>query len=821
MVTKLEQISIPDIEYAGLYYPEIYANLRRVNRINAPEITNEDTRELFIQLEKAFALMAHYNNSLLDVVANDVFLPTAKLPESIKLLLALINYKLLPASAAQADILAELVTTYNSAKTILPAKRRVATKRSPEIPEITFENLTDVSAAKRTDQINHALLMEQNGTGVCYTYSVQPDIIYYTSGVTFTTLNQYIRIIDSDLGNNTEDLRIIELLDETSPGSGVYNQVRVEGGGFISESGLAFVLSDAITEDGGGNLLSDQLAAGTCATAMAGNINDKYYFGMADIIFDRYDITLSTPALNLEGRIEFYDPDENYVNPDSVTVVGGTQLKMEITSLIGSTKATNSVVKVLYLPTGAETNVYSTLDGSTNVITTPTLLGQTSPSTTVTDYYVFCDWRPIEILHDTTDSTFIWEQTGYMDYTLPQSQNDNWQKYSLYDATNNEEIEGYYLRYRIIEKGAATPPIASTITFANANKYVVYTGTQGKSVEDSPLGSSDGSANQEFTLTQTPYIFNSLDLYVDEGGGDIFWTPVSSLLSSKSYDRHYVLDMQSDGTAIVKFGDGTNGKIPPSGVSNISATYRIGCDQDGNVGVETITNNIDGNGVFKSVTNPRSGQFWIEADWNSQEALEKVKELAPARVTTMYRAVSASDCEILAKSFRTLENVRPVARAKAYEEALGPKTIELVVVGPGGSALSTDNKDELEEYFNGGDIYNGVLVVNHELSATNYIPRSIGIQCTVTAFPVITTAKVYETLSALINPTALEIDRVTWTWRFGEEVPLSRIVAEIFNISPGNVFKVDITSPTTDILLAPRELPIFDLTSSNVIIEEP
>ncbi len=825
MVTKLEQITIPDIEYAGLYYPQIFANLRRVNRINVPEITNEDSRELFIQLEKAFSLMAHYNNVLLDVVANDMYLKTAKLPESVKLLLALLNYRMLPASAAEVDILGTLNTTYNSAVTILPANRKVATKRSPEIPEIVFENLSDVATTLRTDQINTALRMDQAKTGVGYTYSVYPDIIYFTSGSQFndSDLNRYIRITNSVLGNNTDDLRIIELLDETSPGSGFFNQVRVSGGGFVSESALDYVISFTPTN------IASALATATGSLAAPIDINDKFYFGMNDIMFDKYDITFNAGVVadDVLARIEFYDPDETYINPDSVTVVGGTQLEMEVTSLLGSDQCNDALVRILYLPTGEETNVYSTYSGGVNKITTPNLLGQATASTVTTDYYVFCDWRPVEILTDNTSVvgatyTHTWGSDDYTTFTLPQSQDDNWQKYSLYDDATSALLEGYYLRYRVVAVGgAAVAPVPKSLSFANGDSYILYTATQGKSVEDSPLGSSDGTADQEFILTQIPYVYNSITLYVDEGGGDILWTKVNDLLSSKSYDRHYVLDIQTDGTAIVKFGDGTNGKKPPSGANNISCTYRIGGDQDGNVGVDTVTNNIDGGGRFRTITNPRSGQYWIEADWNSQEALEKIKEEAPATVTTMYRAVSANDCEVLARTFRTLDNVRPIRRAKAYEEGLGPKTVELVVVGPGGNALSSDNIDEVEEYFNGGDDYNGVLVVNHELSAVNYIPRSIGIQCTVTAYPVVTEARVLETLSALLSPTALELDRVTWTWRFGEEVPLSRIIAEIFNISPGNVFKVDITSPTDDILLAPRELPVFDATTSNVVIEAP
>jgi hypothetical protein len=201
--------------------------------------------------------------------------------------------------------------------------------------------------------------------------------------------------------------------------------------------------------------------------------------------------------------------------------------------------------------------------------------------------------------------------------------------------------------------------------------------------------------------------------------------------------------------------------------------------------------------------------------------LEKVKRTGPFNLRTMSRAVTARDAEILAAAYVNPGGVRPVARSRGYEEAFGPKTIELVVAGQGGAALAQDSRTELEEFFNGGDTYEGVLVLNHELSITNYTARQIALNMEVVANPVVTEAMITQALSFLLSPTATESDGVTYVWQFGQEVPLSRIISEIFKISPGNVFKVTITSPTSDIGMAARELPIFDPINTNVVVLPP
>jgi hypothetical protein len=389
--------------------------------------------------------------------------------------------------------------------------------------------------------------------------------------------------------------------------------------------------------------------------------------------------------------------------------------------------------------------------------------------------------------------------------------------------TDGELKYAYYLRLRIVDASGGSCATINNIRIDQGEEYVLVYLVQGQTVEDSPLASSTGQANQEYSLLKKPYVISSARIFVDEGGGEFEWSVMTSLLRSKSTDRHCAIYSQTDGSAIIKFGDGVNGRIPPIGANNIRAMYRVGADRNGNIGADTLTVNRDGAGVFKNVTNPRNGKYWIAADWASPSALEQAKDRGPAVLRTMYRAVHPVDMETLSKAFVNRQGVRPVARVKAYEEAFGPKTVELVVCGGGGAALTEDERLELAEYFNGGTTwgYNGVRIANSEIVITNYSPKVLPYNIRVEAYEFITEELVKQLLSNIVNPTARDTNGKTFIWRFGQIVPNSRIQSEIFQLSPGNIFDVDVTSPVSDVSLSYRELPMFDYANSTITIVPP
>jgi hypothetical protein len=821
-------LKVPDFQYAGDYYPQIAARLRQYARANVPEITNEDSREPFIQAERSSALVGHFSSVLLDMVANSLFLRTATIPESVKLVLELINGQLLPAGPAQVDVVGELVSTFASAQRLLEPYKKFATKRNADTPELIFENPAALDLTMPTNEIAHSygLQFDRDGIGKATLSSVDSDIVETDTTDYFDAddLNHYMSIDGSTLGNEDEDLRIIELLDEFGSFTPArYTRARLKNASFISETGLDWVIRK-ITASTASDWNSTTLNNPLPGTLVAG---DKVFIGHPDIMFNRLDVVLdSTPAPpSYEGVWEFYDPSDGTLPPDDVVVGAGT-ITFDVTTLLGTVDVNGALVEVLFIPTGAKRKITSIWSGGANKVVVDSMGQAPSPSDDPNDYIVSARWRPATIVSDDTiqagtDASF--SQDGFLEFELPQTRLDSWLKYRLYDHTDAEEKVDFFVRYRVVVAGGASYPDPVTVQLHRGKEYGIFRAIQGQTVEENPIGSSSGETNQQFTLSRVPYVLTSGRIFVDEGGGEYEWTVRTSLTSSLASDRHCVIDPQTDGTAILVFGDGVNGRIPPIGTNNIRGIYRIGADLSGNIGANTLTVNRDGVGVFRSIWNPRQGKFWVSADWASQEALERAKVRGPQQLRTLYRAVSPTDCEVLASTFINVNGVRPVTRARAYEEAFGPKTIELVVTGGGGAALSSDESEELQEYFNGGSVYGygGILVANSELTVTNYSPRLIPIHIRVEAFPVITETMVLQILSSLMNPTAVENDGRSFVWRYGQNVPLSRIASEVFLLAPGNIFDVDITSPSADVQLSARELPVLDVVNTQVVIVPP
>ena len=203
--------------------------------------------------------------------------------------------------------------------------------------------------------------------------------------------------------------------------------------------------------------------------------------------------------------------------------------------------------------------------------------------------------------------------------------------------------------------------------------------SQSETAADELLGSSDGEGGQLFTCNKFPIIseeiwvneLNALsegerkviaDVYpkkikeiVDEKGSTsefwIRWDPVDDFLDSGPVHRHYIIDRA---LGLIKFGDGTNGAIPPIGTDSIRAAYRAGGGARGNVGQGEITGLKTSIAFVDSVKNPEPADGGADTE-TLQEALER----GPQILRHQNRAVTLDDFEWLAR-----ESSRNIARVK-------------------------------------------------------------------------------------------------------------------------------------------------------------
>src|SRR6188508_2133726 len=70
------------------------------------------------------------------------------------------------------------------------------------------------------------------------------------------------------------------------------------------------------------------------------------------------------------------------------------------------------------------------------------------------------------------------------------------------------------------------------------------------------------------------------------------WTPTRTLLASDRFAAEFVVEMEDDGRAHLRFGDDLFGRVPSEGTS-FTARYRLGTGSSGNVGAEALCRLIE------------------------------------------------------------------------------------------------------------------------------------------------------------------------------------------------------------------------------------
>jgi len=820
-------IDVPGgIPFAGFYYPEILRELLSFLRQNRDRIglTDENEFEVHVQLLRAFALVGHLNNVRLDVVATELLIDSAGLLESVKRLLRLIGVELASASPAAADIVCKLseVTTVDQTD-FIPELSEFSTDA---VPPITYEALT-AHDLDRTDQVKYVYGLEETDS---YTISsdtlamslANPDVIARSAGswpVDAVGQRLFINISPNQHTHHIGEFRVTERINALN-----IRVVQMPGSntpGFQTDSGINDWSLKKYTTNYASSANTNSAPFNPWISPAVG---DLLFVGHPHILWDQIDMVFTTFAAGITGVWEYFDNERSRLNPITGGVVdNGSTLTIDCTTLLGSTNRSGALVKVIFLKTGVEEIVKSVWAGGKNKITTSGLLGQVIPSTDEDDYHITADWIPFDEQEDNTISGGSAMATDdLIRWALPETSARSWLK------TDVNVIDAYWCRFRIVTASGVTNPDIDRIKIAEGDQYVKQVVTQGETIGPQVIGSSTGQSNQEFFLPETPFIDNTETIEVDEGGAGtwVTYTRVSSFLSSLATSRHYVRESDATDRATIRFGDSINGKIPPAGISNVRATYRVGGAENGSVGVDQITTNADGVSGISAVTNPRPATGWRMKDGGDDADLERIKREAPAQLRTRDTASTTDDIERLAiNNFTDSSGIKPVARAFAVEEGFGAKTIKLLVVGAGGAVLTTSQLEELDEYFNGDDTVvpptSGVLLTNHKVTSVNFEPTLVSVDATV-VWPGGSAERVRNQLLAYLTPLAVEDDGFTYVWNFSAKVSFSRVNQLIHDVDPAisDVPTLQLNSVAGSVSLGENELPISIAANINISIQE-
>jgi len=124
---------------------------------------------------------------------------------------------------------------------------------------------------------------------------------------------------------------------------------------------------------------------------------------------------------------------------------------------------------------------------------------------------------------------------------------------------------------------------------------------------------------------------------VEDQPGRFRWNPQPDLLSSDQSDRYFVAEIENDGRARLRFGDGQHGERPGAG-SQFTATYRVGNGIQGNVGADSLVHVVTNESAIVMVRNPLPASGGTDP-----ELIETVRQAAPFAFRIQERAVTPED----------------------------------------------------------------------------------------------------------------------------------------------------------------------------------
>ena len=163
------------------------------------------------------------------------------------------------------------------------------------------------------------------------------------------------------------------------------------------------------------------------------------------------------------------------------------------------------------------------------------------------------------------------------------------------------------------------------------------------------------------------------------------WQPQRDLLASHADSKDFVVEVENDGSAFLRFGDGVFGALPDPGTV-FQARYRVMNGIAGNIGQDSLfhlatddaTFTDPSNPVVISLTNPLAGTGGLDP-----QPLEEVRQQAPYAFRVQQRAVTEEDYADIAQRIDS-----SVSRARATFRWTGSwRTVFIAADRKGGAAV--------------------------------------------------------------------------------------------------------------------------------------
>jgi len=259
------------------------------------------------------------------------------------------------------------------------------------------------------------------------------------------------------------------------------------------------------------------------------------------------------------------------------------------------------------------------------------------------------------------------------------------------------------------------------------------------------------------------------------GEGEM-WLPRRDLLASDRFGPEFVVEIEEDRSAHLRFGDDVLGRAPAAGAS-FSATYRVGNGSAGNVGAGSIARVVSHLAGITAVRNPLTAKGGTDP-----EPLDQVRLYAPQAFRTQERAITAADYGIAAQRHPEVQRAAATRRWTGSWYTMFV-TVDRLQGRSVDSAFESDMRAHLERFrLAGHDL---------EIDAPRFVPLDIALTICVAPgfYRSIVKQALLERFSSVDLPSGQRGFFHPDNFTFGQPVFLSQIVAAAM-ATPG-VYWVD------------------------------
>jgi hypothetical protein len=277
----------------------------------------------------------------------------------------------------------------------------------------------------------------------------------------------------------------------------------------------------------------------------------------------------------------------------------------------------------------------------------PTAWGTTTSAPSITVRYAFTSLGELTPVLQTSDITYPAGGTSLAPANAGQSFPDAETTVLVEDGANDASLAYITPTLAGTALTLSPPQPALSLTSPIGVMFNLLPFSRGKTVPSEVLGSGNPVVTaQDFTLKNTPVTYFADPASISGDGfsstvqvsvNNVAWKEVQTFYGQPPNARVFVLREDDSGKTHVTFGDGVNGALLPTGTNNVVATYRYGAGAAAPA-VETLTVIQSPQPGLKALRNPLQPTGGADADDPS-----RLTTLAPQSVLTFGRAVAKDD----------------------------------------------------------------------------------------------------------------------------------------------------------------------------------